>query len=151
MLHGSGHTLLIVIKDFTIETVQKSTEIAVKLGSTIYTDSAKSYKALKGYIHDCVNHSQKEYARDGVHENRSENCFSLLCTYLSVFRGVGKANLPGYIGFFQFMRNHSSLNAFEQSEMLLHTVLNPDIANNIKKGNFVKQLDYFNLLQTMIN
>ncbi len=98
-----------------------------------------------------MNHSQKEYARGEVHENRSENCFSLLRPYLDVFLGIGKANLPGYIGFFQFMRNHCKPNAFEQSEMILHAILNPDISNKIKKGNFVKQLDHFMLLQSAIN
>ncbi|HRT84966.1 MAG TPA: IS1595 family transposase [Bacteroidales bacterium] len=146
-----AYTVIIVAKDFTIETVQKSTDIAVKSGSVIYTDSAKSYKALSGYIHDYVNHSQKEYVRGEVHENRSENCFSFLRPYLDVFRGIGKANLPGYTGFFQFMRNHCKLNAFEQSEMTIHAILNPDISNKVKKGDFVKQLDHFKLLQTMIN
>jgi len=147
----TGYTVLIVTKDFTIDTVQKSTEIAVKRGSILYTDSAKSYKALIGYIHDCVNHSQKEYARGEVHENRSENCFSLLRPYLVVFRGIGKANLPGYTGFFQFMRNHCELSACQQSEMILHVILNPDIADKAKNGDFVKQFDHFMLLQTMIN
>ena len=55
--------MLSVVKDFTIETVQKAAEIAVKVGSTLYTDSAKSYQALVGYKHDSVNHSHKEYAR----------------------------------------------------------------------------------------
>jgi hypothetical protein len=41
-----------VVKDFSIKTVQKAAEIAVKTGSTIYTDSAKSYQALTGYVHD---------------------------------------------------------------------------------------------------
>jgi len=98
-----------------------------------------------------VNHSQKEYARGEVHENRSENCFSLLRPYLGVFRGIGKANLLGYIGFFQFMLNHCKLNAFEQSEMSLHAILNPDITNKVKYGDFVKQLDHFMLLQSAIN
>jgi hypothetical protein len=47
--------VLSVVKDFTIETVQKAAEIAVKVGSTLYTDSAKSYQALVGYKHDSVN------------------------------------------------------------------------------------------------
>jgi hypothetical protein len=59
----TGYTVLTVVKDFTIATVQKASEIAVKTGSTLYTDSAKSYHALVGYKHDSVNHSQKEYAR----------------------------------------------------------------------------------------
>ena len=75
--------MLSVVKDFTTKTVQKAAEIAVKTGSTLYTDSAKSYGALVGYKHDSVNHSLKEYARDEVHENRAENCFSLLRPFLA--------------------------------------------------------------------
>jgi hypothetical protein len=79
--------------------------LAVQAGSRLYTDSASSYRALKGYVHEFVNHTQKEYARGNVHENRVECLFSLLKPYLRVFRGVSKLTLPGYIGFFQFLRN----------------------------------------------
>lgn len=146
----AGYTVLTVVKDFSIKTVQKAAEIAVKTGSTIYTDSAKSYQALTGYVHDSVNHSQKEYARGSVHENRAENCFSLLRPFLALFRGISKYNLPGYIGFFQFLRNFRSLNACQQSEVILHAALNPSIANQARKGEFVKQFDHFKLLHSMI-
>jgi transposase-like protein len=125
----TGYTVLQVVRDFTIETVQKAANIAVKTGSVIYTDSAKSYAALKGYIHDSVNHSKGEYARGEVHENRAENTFSLLRPFLVVFRGIGKANLPGYIGFFQFLRNFRNLNAIQQAEMTLYAALDPNIAD----------------------
>jgi transposase-like protein len=147
----TGYTVLSVVKDFTIKTVQKAAEIAVKVGSTLYTDSAKSYQALVGYKHDSVNHSQKEYARGEVHENRAENCFSLLRPFLALFRGIGKSNLVGYIGFFQFLRNFRSLNAFQQSEVILHAALEPSIASKAKRGEFVKLFDHFKLLHTMIN
>src|SRR5215813_10555586 len=62
-------------------------------GSRLYTDSASSYRALKGYVHEFVNHTQKEYARGDVHENRAECLFSLLKPYLRVFRGLSKINL----------------------------------------------------------
>jgi hypothetical protein len=52
--------------------VQKVAELAVRKGSQLYTDSASSYRALKGYTHDFVNHTKKEYARGEVHENRAE-------------------------------------------------------------------------------
>jgi hypothetical protein len=54
-------------------------------------------------MHEFVNHTQKEYARGDVHENRAECLFSLLKPYLRVFRGLSKTNLPGYVGFFQFL------------------------------------------------
>jgi hypothetical protein len=89
------------MRDFTVMTVQKAADRAVQAGSRLYTDSASSYRALKGYLHAYINHTKKEYARGEVHENRAECLFSLLKPYLLVLRGL-KTNLPGYLGFFQF-------------------------------------------------
>jgi hypothetical protein len=83
--------------------------------------------------------------------NRAENCFSLLRPFLALFRGISKYNLPGYIGFFQFLRNFSKLNTCQQLEVILHAALNPLIANRAKKGEFVKQFDHFRLLLSLIN
>jgi transposase len=92
-------------RDFTVKTVQRAADLAVKTGSRLYTDSASSYQALKGYGHAFVNHTQKEYARGDGHEDRAECLFSLPKPSLRAFRGLSKTNLPGYLGFFQFLRN----------------------------------------------
>jgi hypothetical protein len=68
-----------------------------------------------------------------------------------VFRGVSKYNLPGYVGFFQFLRNFRQQNAFEQAELILQAALDLAIASSARKGEFVKQFDHFGLLQTAIN
>ena len=115
-----GAVVIQATKDFTVKTVQKAADLAIQAGSRLYTDSASSYRALKGYAHDFVNHTQKEYARGDVHENRAECLFSLLKPYLRVFRGLSKTNLPGYVGFFQFLRNFHQLTACEQAEMILY-------------------------------
>jgi transposase-like protein len=146
-----GAVVIHATKDFTVKTVQKAAEIAVRTGSRLYTDSASSSRALKGYVHDYVNHTKKEYARGEVHENRAECLFSLLKPYLQVFRGVSKCNLPGYIGFFQFLRNFRQRNACEQAELILQAALDPAIAGRAKKGEFVTCFDHFDLLQTAIN
>ena len=143
-----GGVVIQATKDFTVKTVQKAADIAVQAGSRLYTDSASSYRALKGYVHEFVNHTQKEYARGEVHENRAECLFSLLKPYLRVFRGVSKGNLPGYVGFFQFLRNFRQQNAFEQAELILQAALDPTIASRAKKGEFVTCFDHFDLLQT---
>ena len=135
-------------RDFTVKTVQKAADIAMQRGSRLFTDSASSYRALRGYLHEYVNHTQKEYARGDVHENRAECLFSLLKPYLRVFRGVSKTNLPGYIGFFQFLRNFYQLTACEQAEMILYAALDPAIASKARKGDFVRYLDHFDLLQS---
>src|SRR5713101_9110299 len=135
----------------TVKTVQKAADLAMQAGSRLYTDSASSYRALKGYAHDFVNHTKKEYARGEVHENRAECLFSLLKPYLRVFRGISKTTLPGYVGFFQFLRNFSQLTACEQAELILYAALDPSIASKAKKGEFVKCLDHFDLLQSARN
>ncbi len=131
--------------------MQKAADVAVQAGSQLYTDSASSYQALKGYAHAFVNHTRKEYARGDVHENRAECLFFLLKPYLRVFRGVSKLNLPGYVGFFQFLRNFRHLNAFEQAELILQAALDPTIASEARRGAFVTCFDHFDLLQTARN
>jgi len=146
-----GAVVIQATRDFTVQTVQKATDIAVHAGSRLYTDSASSYRALKGYVHEYVNHTQKEYARGDVHENRAECLFSLLKPYLRVFRGVSKYNLPGYVGFFQFLRNFRHLSALTQAELILQAALDPAIASKARRGQFVTCFDHFDLLQTARN
>src|SRR5215475_7013335 len=146
-----GVVVLQATKGCTVQTVQKAVDLAVHTGSRLYTDSASSYRALKGYVHDYVNHTKKEYARGEVHENRAECLFSLLKPYLRVFRGLSKTNLPGYVGFFQFLRNFRQQAACEQAELILYAALDPAIASRARQGDFVKCLDHFNLLQTARN
>ncbi|MGA7234290.1 MAG: IS1595 family transposase [Bryobacteraceae bacterium] len=62
----------------------------VEKGSTVYSDSLRSYRNLPvdGFIHDFVDHT-KEYVKDQVHTNKMENFWSLLKralkgTYVSV-------------------------------------------------------------------
>src|SRR5215475_4221172 len=146
-----GGVIVQATRDFTVKTVQKAADLAIQAGSRLYTDSASSYRALKGYVHEYVNHTKKEYARGDVHENRAECLFSLLKPYLRVFRGISKYNLPGYVSFFQFLRNARQQNAFEQAELLLRAALEPAIANRARRSEFVKYLDHFDLLQIAIN
>ena len=102
-------------------------------------------------MHEFVNHTKKEDARGEVHENRAKCLFSLLKPYLRVFRGISKTNLPGYVGFFQFLRNFRHQNAFEQAELILQAALDPAIARRARQEEFVTCFDHFDLLQTAIN
>ena len=107
-------------RDLTVKTVHKAADLAVQAGSRLYTDSARSYRAVKGYAHDFVNHTKKVYARGDVHENRAEGLFSLLKPSLRGLRGLSKTNLPGSVGFFQCLRNLHQRTAFKQAELILY-------------------------------
>ena len=108
-----GAVVIQATKDFTVQTVQKAANLAVQAGSRLSTDSASSYRAVKGYLHAFVNHTKKEYARGDVHEHRAECLFSLLTPYLRVFRGISKCNFPGYVGFcYSREADHSASRCF---------------------------------------
>ncbi len=106
---------------------------------------------MEGYLHAFVNHTRKEYARGDVHENRAECLFSLLKPYLRVCRGISKLNLPGDVGFFQFLRHLRQLHAFEQAALILRAALDPTIARKARRGEFVKCIDHVDLLQIAIH
>jgi ISXO2-like transposase domain len=134
-----------------VKTVQKAADLAVQAGSRLSTDSASRYRAVQGYRHAFVNHTKKEYARGDVHENRAECLFSFLKPYLRVLRGLSTCNLPGSVGFLQFLRNVRQQNACEQAELILRAALDPGIASRARRGECVRCLDHFDLLQTAIN
>jgi transposase-like protein len=58
-----GAVVIQATKDFTVQTVQKAANVAVHAGSRLYTDSASSYRAVTGYVHEFVNHTKKEDVR----------------------------------------------------------------------------------------
>jgi hypothetical protein len=146
-----GTVVIQATRDCTVKTVQKAADLAVQAGSRLYTDSASSSRALKGYRHAFVHHTQKEYARGDVHENRAACLFSLLKPYVRMFRGLSTTNLPGSVGFLQCLRNFRHQTAFEQAELILRAALGPSMASRARKGAFVRCLDHFDLLQTAIN
>ena len=51
-----------------------------------------------------------------------------------------QVNLPGYVGFFQFLRNVCQQNACEQAELILRAALDPVIASRARRGEFVRVL-----------
>ena len=55
-----GPVVVQAVKDFTVSTVQKAADLAVRAGSRLYTDSASSSRAVQGYVHAFVHHTKKE-------------------------------------------------------------------------------------------
>jgi hypothetical protein len=146
-----GAVVLQATRACTVQTGQQAANIAVHAGSRLYTDSASSSRAVQGDVHAFVKHTKKAYARGDVPEKRAAGLFSLLTPYRRVWRGVSKTNLPGYVGFCQFLRNFRPYTACEQAELILQAALDPARARRAKKGEFVTCFDHFDLLQTAIN
>ena len=73
-----GQVILEVVPDVKRENLEPVMTKAIAPGSTVYTDTAKCYNFLGevGYHYERVNHSEREYVRGEVHENRTETIWS---------------------------------------------------------------------------
>lgn len=75
----------------------------------VMTDQLQTYKAIgKNYsAHDSVNHSSKEFSRDGVHVNTAESFNAILeRAKLGVLHYLSKSHLTRYVGEIQFRWNN---------------------------------------------
>jgi hypothetical protein len=75
-----GAVVLQATRDFTMQTVQKAADLAVHAGSRLYTDSASSYRTLKGFLHEFVN--------QGLHK---DSCKSGHRTWMEVLSHIIRA------------------------------------------------------------
>lgn len=86
----------------------------VREGSTVVTDSFKSYSNLHGYNHLTVNHTVGEYVKDQAHTNGIESFWALLKRgYIGVFHHMSAKHLHRYINEFSFRHNQIDLGTIE--------------------------------------
>jgi hypothetical protein len=72
-----GEVRAFTIPDTKTVTIQAAVRAHVAPGSTLMTDSATAYASMPEYVHEAVNHFQKEYVRDGFTTNQREGFWSL--------------------------------------------------------------------------
>lgn len=120
------------VQQKTIEPIFKQ---FIQPDTLVYTDEYNIYNRLIewGYDHKTVCHSKGEYARDEdgdgfceVHVNTQEGIWSLLRSWLRPHRGISQANMPIYLGFFEFMHNIRKRGK-AILEDLFQTILAPDL------------------------
>jgi len=95
-----GAVVIQATRDFTVQTVQKAADLTVHTGSRLYTDSASSSRALKGYVHDYVNHTKKEYARGRSMSIGPSVCFPYSSRTCGCFEGSVNSTCQGMLGAF---------------------------------------------------
>jgi hypothetical protein len=104
-------------KDCMVETGQKAADIAVRTGNGSLR-TRPEFRAVKGSVHASVPLVQKLYVCGEGHAQRAAGLFALLKPFLRMLRSVSKGNLPGYVGFFQFLRSFRQHHACEQAELM---------------------------------
>lgn len=88
--------------------VKKFLRKSVRKGSMLATDSFSGYKGLgKNYMVLSVNHSKKEYSRNGVHINRTEAWFGHIKRSIrGTYKNVSKQHLQSYVDSFVWHYNN---------------------------------------------
>ena len=109
----------------------------MQTGIGSYTDSAGSYRALKGYVHEFVHHTQKEYARGDVHEHRAECLFRCSSRIYGVARH--QQDHPGGVCALFSSSQLSLTECVRASRTHLAGGAHPAIARRAKKGEFVRR------------
>ena len=94
----------------------------VELGSTVYSDTWKSYTgvAANGYVHRMVKHHEGEYS-DGkrYHINDLERFWGYLKRRLSAKGGIRKERLPLYLAEYVWKYNHRNDSIDLQKKLIL--------------------------------
>lgn len=108
MLQRDGDVITKVVADAKRDTLFPHIEANITKGTMIHSDEFNVYRTLplKGYEHQTVDHSKKEYVRDGVHTNAIESLWAQLKRSI---RGthvhVSPKHLQKYLGEFEFRFN----------------------------------------------
>ena len=101
--------LPLLLKTFSLENVE-----------AIYTDDYPAYNFLRNIgVHETVNHSLGEYARNGVHTNTAEGEFSVFRPWNATFRGINKENLHLYTAHYSFLRDNRHLDRIQRTLAML--------------------------------
>lgn len=107
-----------VVADVTGKNIKQAIREVVDLGATIHSDESGAYTGIgidfKGG-HFTVNHSQLEYARDGVHVNTMESSHAIIKrAIIGIYHAVSKKHLHRYISECDFRWNYRTTNDGER-------------------------------------
>ena len=94
------------------QTIQDMIVQNVAVGSTLHTDEHGAYRDIGGlfFDHATINHSQGEYARDGVTTNSIESVFAVLKRGLiGVYHHASAKHLGRYVDEFAFRLNDGNV------------------------------------------
>lgn len=107
VIQRNGKIVAEHVKSVSSKTLHGFITRHVEAGSTVYTDTFKSYHGLdKRYSHESVNHSGGEYVRGNIHTNRIESFWAVLKRgYYGVFHFISPKHLQRYLCEFTYRTN----------------------------------------------
>jgi len=116
-----------VVEDVEASTLMPLIRKRVKKGSTVYSDTWKSYTgvAARGYVHRLVDHGKKEYSDGhGNHINGLEGFWGYLKRQLAAKGGVRRDRLPLFLSEYVWRFNHRKYATNQKVAILLNLLTN---------------------------
>ncbi|WP_264520797.1 IS1595 family transposase [Flavobacterium sp. N1994] len=94
---------------------------SVEIGSVLYSDEHRSYRALgKVYDHQYIKHNKNEYVRGNIHTNTIEGFWSLLKRgIIGIYHFTSKKHLQLYVDEFVYRYNTRDLSTEDRINLLL--------------------------------
>jgi transposase-like protein len=108
MVERDGDILSRQISDKHGRQIMPQVATWVKQGSRVMTDDARVYQHMnkEGYVHESVNHSEKEYVRGAAHTNTIESYWSMLKRGINgTYIHISKKHLQKYLWEFEYRHN----------------------------------------------
>ena len=122
----SGRVYTRPVPDVKAQTLKQIIRQKIPVGSTIYSDSFRSYDGLitDGYKHFRINH-EKEFARGKrKHINGIENFWGFAKTKLRRYYGIPKERFFLYLKEMEFRFNYRHLKNIEKTGLILKLLSN---------------------------
>lgn len=111
----SGEVRAFVVAQTDRATLCKAIRDNVQRGAIVYTDTARPYHGLRGFIHNTVNHYIGEYARGEVYTNSIESFWAFIKRgYKGVYHQWSKKHLQRYINEYVARFNMRGISPFQR-------------------------------------
>ena len=125
LLERNGNIITKVVSEVSSDTLKGLVYKHVGLGSTLFTDSYRSYKGLHGsFQHTMINHVDDEYVKGSAHTNTVEGFFShLKRTIKGTHIQVSRKYLQQYANEVSFRYVHRN-----EGQMMFKTILGRVVA-----------------------
>jgi len=137
---GSSRVRTMTVPNTRQQALQQNVREHVEHGSTLYTDSLRSYRGLKDeYQHAFIDHAEK-YADGNVHTNSMENFWSLLKRALKgTYVSVEPFHLFRYLDEQAFRFNNRAMTDAARFAVALKGIINKRLTYTALTGSEVPQ------------
>jgi transposase-like protein len=115
-----------LVEDIEAKDLIPIIEKKVKSGSKICSDTWRAYTGLatRGYVHQVVNHSKKEYVKGRNHINGLEGFFGYLKRKLAAKGGVRRKYLSLFLSEYVWRYNYRQMEINQKVNRLLKLLEN---------------------------